>query len=205
VRRLQTILVICYPPAVHFALLSSQTDWALWLLAAVSLSQLLATLAAPGTGKWRAALPAVVLALCVVGLRRGDLLALYLPPILISGGLLWLFASTLRDGREPIITLFARTVFQETEPEVLHYTRRVTQVWSIFFLAMLAETVLLSLFAPLELWSLFANILNYLFIALLFALEFAYRRWRFPRRTPTRQLLQQLATTDWPALLRRGR
>jgi uncharacterized membrane protein len=148
--------------------------------------------------------PALVLTLCIVGLLQGSLLALYLPPILISGGLLWLFTSTLREGREPLITTFARVVFQESNPEQLHYTRRVTQVWSLFFFAMLLETVLLSLLAPLELWSLFANILNYLFIALLFVLEFIYRRLRFPQRIPARKFVQQLAATDWQALLRRG-
>lgn len=203
-RRLQTALLICYPLAVHFALLSSHTDWALWLLSIVSLVQLLTLSTSPGTRRWMALLPALVLALCITGLLQGTVLALYLPPIFISAGLLWLFGSTLRNGREPIITTFARVVFQESDPEQLHYTRRVTQLWSLFFLAMLIETILLSLLAPLELWSLFANILNYLFIALLFVLEFGYRRLRFPHRTPARKLWQQLASTDWPALLRRG-
>jgi uncharacterized membrane protein len=205
VRRLQTILLLCYPLAVHFALLSSQTAWALWLLVAVSMSQLLTLLRASGNARWMALAPALVLALCIMGLLQGSLLALYLPPILISGGLLWLFASTLRAGHEPLITTFARIVFQESEPQQLHYTRRVTQLWSMFFLIMLLETVLLSLFAPLELWSLFANILNYLFIALLFVVEFSYRRLRFPQRTPLKAFVQQLAATDWPALIRRDK
>ena len=204
-RHLQTILLLCYPLAVHFALLSSKTQWALWLLVAVSLSQLLTLLRASGSARWMALAPALVLALCVIGLLQGSLLALYLPPIFISGGLLWLFASTLRAGREPLITTFARVVFQESDPQQLLYTRRVTQLWSLFFLAMLLETVLLSLFAPLELWSLFANVLNYLFIALLFVVEFSYRRLRFPQRTPLKAFVQQLASTDWPALMRRGK
>lgn len=204
-RRLQTILLLGYPLALHFALLSSKTDWALWLLGAVSLVQLLTTLSMAGTGKWIAMVPAVILALCILGLLKGTLLALYLPPILISSGLLWLFASTLRQGQEPIITTIARVVFQETEPQQLHYTRRVTQLWSLFFLAMLIESVLLSMFAPLELWSLFTNILNYLLMALLFVLEFSYRRLRFPQRTPPRVLWQLLITTNWSVLLRDNR
>lgn len=203
-RRLQTLLFVGYPLAVHLALIASQTNWALWLLVALSLSQLLTLFGTSGSARWLALIPALVLTLAIAGLLRGSLLALYLPPILISGGLLWLFASTLREGHEPIISRFARLVFQEEDPEQLRYTRRVTQLWSLFFLAMLLETMLLSVFAPLELWSLFANILNYLFIALLFVLEFAYRRWRFPQRTPLKQFIQQLVATDWPGLLRRG-
>lgn len=203
-RRLQTLLFVGYPLAVHLALIASQTNWALWLLVALSLSQLLTLLGTSGSARWLALIPALVLTLAIAGLLRGSVLALYLPPIFISGGLLWLFASTLRDGHEPIISRFARLVFQEEDPEQLRYTRRVTQIWSLFFLTMLLETVLLSVFAPLELWSLFANLLNYLFIALLFVLEFAYRRWRFPQRTPLKRFIQQLVATDWHALLRRG-
>lgn len=203
--RLQTILLLCYPLAVHFALLSSKTRWALWLLVAVSLVQLLTLLRTAGNARWMALAPALVLLLSVMGLLQGNLLALYLPPILISGGLLWLFASTLRTGREPLVTTFARVVFRESDPQQLRYTRRVTQIWSLFFLAMLLETLLLSLFAPLELWSLFANVLNYLFIAILFVVEFGYRRLRFPQRTPLKTFVQQLANTDWPALVRRGK
>ena len=41
---------------------------------------------------------------------------------------------------------------------------------------------------PLNLWSLFANVLNYLLVAALFVGEFAYRRRRFPQQ-PYRGLL----------------
>ena len=41
---------------------------------------------------------------------------------------------------------------------------------------------------PLSLWSLFANVLNYLLVAALFVVEFVYRRRRFPQQ-PYRGLL----------------
>jgi hypothetical protein len=41
---------------------------------------------------------------------------------------------------------------------------------------------------PLSLWSLFANVLNYLLVAALFVVEFTYRKRRFPHQ-PYRGLL----------------
>lgn len=200
-RYLHLLLTLSYPPAVHFALISDQTHWALWILAAVSLSQLL--LAAPHFAQQKLTViaPTLILLFCLVGLARGNVLALYLPPFIIQAGLLWLFAGSLREGREPLITRIARVVFQQQDEETIRYTRNVTRLWSLFFAALLIETLLLTLFAPLEVWSLFANIINYLLIVLLFSAEFIYRRLRFPQRTSLRQLVRIFSTTDWRALL----
>lgn len=201
-RRLHLLLTLSYPPAVHFALISAHAEWALWFLVAVSLSQLLLIVTHPGERAWLAIAPAAILLLCIYGLLRGTTLALYLPPFLIQGSLLWLFAGSLRRGREPLLTRIARQVFQQHDEETRRYTTRVTQLWSLFFVALLIETLLLTLFAPLELWSLFANIINYLLIVLLFAAEFTYRRLRFSQRTSLQQFIQLFAATDWQALLK---
>lgn len=130
------------------------------------------------------------------------MLALYLPPFIIQGSLLWLFASSLQQGKEPLITRIARVVFQQHDEATIRYTRKVTQLWSLFFIALLIETLLLTLFAPLEIWSLFANIVNYLLILLLFSVEFIYRRLRFPQRSSPQQLFRIFADTDWHALFK---
>jgi uncharacterized membrane protein len=202
VRYLHLLLTLSYPPAVHFALISAQTSWALWILAAVSLSQLLVIAPRFAQQKLTAIAPALILLLCIGGLVQGSILALYLPPFIIQIGLLWLFGSSLRTGREPLISRIARLVFQQQDEVTLRYTRSVTLLWTLFFGALLVETLLLTLFASLEVWSLFANIINYLLIVLLFGAEFIYRRLRFPQRTSPRQLIRIFASTDWRALLR---
>lgn len=200
-RYLHLLLTLSYPPAVHFALISAQTSWALWILAAVSLSQLLAIAPRFAQQKLTAIAPALILLLCIIGLVQGSILALYLPPFIIQSGLLWLFGSSLRTGREPLISRIARLVFQQQDEVTLRYTRRVTLLWTLFFCALLVETLLLTLFASLEVWSLFANVINYLLIVLLFSAEFTYRRLRFPQRTSPRQLITIFRSTDWRALL----
>jgi uncharacterized membrane protein len=82
-------------------------------------------------------------------------------------------------------------------PEQVVYTRKITIVWTAFFIAMAVINTLLALFAhpdgvlellgaaspimvPQRAWFWFANLLNFGLAAVLMACEFAYRRRRFP-------------------------
>jgi uncharacterized membrane protein len=100
-------------------------------------------------------------------------------PVLFYLALSWVFASTLRSGKEPLISMIARIERGRLTPEVVTYTRRLTLVWALFFAGLAAETIVLARFAPIEVWSLFANVLNDVFTLAFFVLEYAYRRYRF--------------------------
>ena len=201
-RYLHLLLALSYPPAAHFALISAQSNWAVWLLATVSISQLLILTPRFSQQKLAMIAPVVVLLFCIIGLVKGNMVALYLPPFIIQSGLLWLFASSLQQGKEPLITRIARVVFQQHDEATIRYTRRVTQLWSLFFTALLIETLLLTLFASVEMWSLFANIINYLLTVLLFSAEFIYRRLCIPQRSSAKEIFKSFTTTDWQALFK---
>jgi uncharacterized membrane protein len=94
-------------------------------------------------------------------------------------GLLWLFARTLRRGREPLVTGIARRVRGTLPLEVVGYTRRVTQAWCMFFACMALASAALFLLAPLAAWSLFANLLNLPLVAAMFLVEYGVRITRF--------------------------
>jgi uncharacterized membrane protein len=110
------------------------------------------------------------------GNTPGALLAMHVGVYL---GLLWLFARTLRHGREPLVTGIARRVRGVLPPEVVGYTRRVTQAWCIFFACMAVASAALFLLAPLPAWSLFANLLNLPLVAAMFVAEYLVRVTRF--------------------------
>jgi uncharacterized membrane protein len=99
----------------------------------------------------------------------------YLPPILINLMLAVLFGRTLRPGQTPLITQYSILIRGKLEPKVVSYTRRVTQLWTLFFIFMATQSLLLALFAPVEIWSLFVNLLNYIFTIMLFVGEFLFR------------------------------
>lgn len=112
---------------------------------------------------------------------RADL-ALYLPPLAITLSILLLFAGTLQPGRTPLVTRMAQLLEGDLPPEVLRYTRAVTIAWVLFLAAMNLELWLLALLAPPELWSLFANFINYALLGLFFAGEYRLRRHFLPHR-----------------------
>ena len=82
----------------------------------------------------------ITIGMTVLGVSSAGILGL--PPTLIFGlphmvtnlFLMWFFGRTLRNGREPLITSIARHVHGSLTAEIEIYTRRITYVWSLFFL-----------------------------------------------------------------------
>lgn len=100
---------------------------------------------------------------------------LYAVPVLINVSLCLVFATSLLTGETPVVTRYSRIMRGELPPAIADYTRKVTRAWAIFFAAMALECVLLAAYAPLPIWSLFANLLNYVAVGLAFAVEYFIR------------------------------
>lgn len=176
---------LLYPLAVQESIRLGRPDWALALLGACYAGALALWL---GRGGWRNpmhVLGAVALAglPVLMGLLLGDAARslLFVPPVLVNLALAAFFLQSLGSPAGAVITRIARLLRQrELSPEQVLYTRRVTWLWAVLFAGLALESGLLALFAPLAIWSLFTNGLNYGFIMLLFLLEYRYRRRRFP-------------------------
>lgn len=78
-----------------------------------------------------------------------------------------------------MIEVFARMSVSDMTDETVQYTRRVTLVWVGFFLFNTAVVCYLSFFASKEAWAIYTGVIAYLLIALLLAVEFLYRVWKF--------------------------
>lgn len=100
---------------------------------------------------------------------------IYFPPVLINVALMVLFGRTLLPGAIPLVARIAALWRGSLDEAVASYTRRVTIAWTVFFALMAVESMLLALFAPLHVWSLFTNLLNYVFVLLFFAIEYRLR------------------------------
>ncbi|CAN5453678.1 hypothetical protein BH11PSE11_BH11PSE11_02830 [soil metagenome] len=90
------------------------------------------------------------------------------------------FARTLRAGREPMCSYFARMVHGPLAPVLADYTRRITIAWAVFFALMSATSTLLFFAAPLSVWSVFVNFLTGPLICLMFLVEYGARHWLLP-------------------------
>jgi uncharacterized membrane protein len=105
--------------------------------------------------------------------------------LLQEGGLYSLlaasFGQSLFGGRVALCTQIADKVHGPLTPQELRYTRRVTAAWALFFALITVATLSLFLFAPLRIWSLFANFCVLPLIGLMFVAEYAVRRRVLPQ------------------------
>lgn len=107
-------------------------------------------------------------------------LLLFAPPVALNVTLCAVFACTLREGSEAMVSRFARIEHGSAlPPDLVSYTRFLTGLWAVFFAVMAMISSGLALWGSVGAWSLFTNVLNYLLVVVLFALEYLYRRLRF--------------------------
>lgn len=103
----------------------------------------------------------------------------YLPPILILFSLFILFSQSLQAKQTPLITRYAIMLGDPLEDKHLNYNRKLTGIWSAFFLFMTITSTLLAIYSSIEIWSLFTHLISYLLITIFFIIEFIYRKKHF--------------------------
>lgn len=174
--------LVIYPLAVHGLVLLGAPWIAVVGLVVMSLVSLLSRVLARGASRsYRWLWVYVVLAaLGILNIVTHSVYALFLPPLLVNLGLMLLFGATLRPGRTPFIEYLMRLASRtELAAELRAFARRLTWVWVAYFSAAAAVSLLLAWRAPIEVWSLFTNVLNFIFMAVLFAAQYFYQRLRF--------------------------
>jgi uncharacterized membrane protein len=108
------------------------------------------------------------------------LLSLQLYPLLMNVIMLLLFSYTLLFPPS-----FAERIARLSEPDLpavaVLYTRRVTQVWCLFFILNGSISLITTLWATPAVWSLYNGVIAYIMMGLLFGGEYLIRL-RFRRR-----------------------
>ncbi len=177
------MLIVVAPLAIHLAIATS--SWtALIILIPVLQLMVLAAFAVwrdPGRGRWLGPL-ALAFTLGIAWAEHAGFRLTAMPGIphaLVYSSLLIGFGCTLLPRREAILTRVVIAVRGPMPPDMILHTRRVTFAWCFFFAAQLAGSLILYLFAPIEIWSFFINVLNLPLIVLMFVFEGAYRYFRF--------------------------
>jgi uncharacterized membrane protein len=130
---------------------------------------------AAGTG-WLA----VTLLLSMIALWGNHFLALKLYPVLVNAAMLSVFTYSLFVPPS-MVEQFARRREPDLAPQSVSYTRRVTQVWCVFFALNGGVALVTALWASAATWSLYNGFIAYLLMGLLFAGEYGIR-CNFKRR-----------------------
>ena len=187
--------MIAIPVLIHVGAVSQQP-----LAAAMALSLLLFPFVLRDIGRARYGRAGLLLLVAVaLWLLLGGLPLLYATPVVIHLALCALFAGTLLPGRKPLISAYVELQYDSVSDATYRYTRRVTVAWAVFFGLMAVQSLLLALLAPVEVWSLFVNLLNYIFVAAVFVIEYLVRRrvLRDRQHPSFMRFLRALVRTDF--------
>jgi len=164
-------LMLLYPVAIYFGIQYFQ-PWKIALILMLLLTVRLMTTRIDSLGN------KILLLLCLaysaLAIWSNNLITLRLYPILVNVGLLTVFAMSLRYP-PTVIEKLARIQHPQLPEQGVLYTRRVTQVWCVFFVFNAAVASYTALFSSIETWSLYNGFISYLLMGLLFAGEYLVR------------------------------
>jgi len=174
----RALLLLAYPPLAHLAVISKSRSLTFAALALLIVVLCYAPLQQGRHGAWPVLLGALAIAASLAaagdGLWLMVALSLGLPALVLAG-----FARSLRAGATPLITGIAARLHQPLPAELRRYTRALTQLWcGVIAVLMAVEVALITLATPTD-WSRYANGYAYALLGGVFAVEYAYRRWRF--------------------------
>ncbi len=119
------------------------------------------------------AVAGIVLVITSVVLRETSMLLYY--PVAVNVLLLGLFFGSLL-ARQSLVERLARLSEPDLPPEGVVYTRRVTQVWCLFFVCNGSFALYTCLKGDVSLWALYNGGISYLLIGLLMGIEWIVRK-----------------------------
>lgn len=118
---------------------------------------------------------AMSLILVTIGITR-TVETMYWYPVIISLMMLAIFGSSLWSSQS-IIERLARLQTPDLPQKGVIYTRKVTQVWCLFFILNATITATLIWWEQFEYWAIYTGIVSYIFIGLLMGGEWLVRQW----------------------------
>jgi len=196
------LFIVAYPALVYFGLTRLGTARVAWLLLGMALVGGLLQLARnrQQPSLQLVATPLSVLTLVMLTLFFDDKRFLLALPVLINLVLFLGFGGSLR-GELPLVERYARLQVDDLSAAEVRYCRRVTLVWSLFFVANGSTCAALAAIAPLEYWALYVGAVAYVLMGALGAGEYIYRKYRFGRfaEHPLDRVLRALLPQAPPA------
>lgn len=181
-RLAQVILVLvvaAYPLAVYFGIQYLSLGYLLVLLLAVAGLRLLLLSTEKGRAGGRigaGALAAILAVLAATSWLRGDATGLLWYPVFCNLLMLGIFTRSLCFQSQSVIERLARIREPELPASGVAYTRRVTQVWCMFFVLNGAIAAATAVHGELQLWTLYNGLVSYLLMGLLLVGEWLVRR-----------------------------
>jgi uncharacterized membrane protein len=142
------------------------------LLVLVLLARLRALKVSPAVVGWLAG----TLLLLALAVSTNGMLPLKLYPVVVNLALLGVFAYSLISPPS-VVERIARIREPELPAAAVVYTRRVTQLWCVFFAANGTVALVTALWTSPQVWWFYNGLVAYVVMGILFAGEYCVRRY----------------------------
>jgi len=186
-KHLKTLLIVaslCYPFLIHYLIVTNQ-----FLFAGFYIIGLMMMITMQNILLGNKMVVAVVFSLCIITIALlfyNVGLVIMLPPILIPLAWAYIFGISLLENRTACITIIAQKIRNnKLDKSEKIYTRLVTKIWFIFFIAIAIESVIVAILFDFETWSYITNFVNYILIVLFMLAEFTLRKYMLHNITHT--------------------
>jgi uncharacterized membrane protein len=176
-RWLAAVLLVCYPAVIYLA----SHAWSPKALGVGLVGSVLVWRLAAGDTTISRGLVCGAVLLAAVAFVFNDTLPLKLYPVMVNGLLLAVFAGSLWFP-PTVVERIARLHDPKLPQEAVQYTRRVTQVWCLFFVGNGLIALWTALRQSAHVWFWYNGVFAYLLIGSLFAGEWLIRRRLFGRQ-----------------------
>jgi uncharacterized membrane protein len=164
-------ILLLYPALVYLGIQVMMP----WKIAAVLLTMLMIRFCLfPANRPWDRLLIGAGVLYCAFAVWHNSEISLRLYPVLVNLGLLLLFSVSLVYP-PPIIERLARLQHPNLSAKGVSYTRKVTQVWCVFFVANGLIAAATAVWADFFWWGLYNGCIAYVLIGLLMAIEYITR------------------------------
>ena len=172
------VLFLAYPFFVYFGISRFEPRMIAVVLMVLVLARFfLLSGKVQGTGGLQAAVVLVTaLLIGALAFASNSVEFLLFYPVCVNALMFAIFFSSLLKPPSAI-ERFARLSEPELSDAGVRYTRQVTKVWCVFFIANGAIALYSSLATSLEFWTLYNGGLAYAFMAALFGGEYLFRIW----------------------------
>jgi uncharacterized membrane protein len=165
------LLTLLYPFAVYFGTQYFET----WKIAGLLVILLgIRLIASISVKHWSSPLFLVGVLYFCFAIWSDKLLALRFYPVVANVAVLVLFSWSLLSPPS-FIERIARIQDPDLPPEGVIYTRRVTQIWCLFFILNGGIALVTALWCSFEIWSLYNGLIAYVLMGILFVGEYMVR------------------------------
>lgn len=173
-----TLVLACYPLIIYLGLEKLPLNLVAGIILGIFMFRLLILKGTRLTFLKHLSVPAACSGILLSGFslftNSGQALLLY--PVVVSLSCLMVFAWSL--FRPPsIIECFARLTEDGLPEEAIIYTRKVTMIWCLFFVANGGVALFTVLYGNYSLWTLYNGLVSYILMGILLGGEWLYRKW----------------------------